>query len=241
MCNRWSGKSESDSYGAVTFPNETGSIVLYLQAGLAFLGVLVMVERTIFFQHARGKVADLLLGITNHVRTKSFAEALHEASRARGPEARIVHAILMRHQLDRTNLREIGREAGQLEVPRIERNLRVLLGVAMIAPMFGMFGTVLGLIEVFLQIGQADDGLVAQAALATGMYQALTTTAVGLAIAIPSYLMYLYLYGKAQRMLHRLERAGIETINIVSDSREHDRIVSFREKADGRAAALGDS
>jgi len=221
----------------VNFPNEAGGVILWLQVVLGFVGFLVMVERMVFFQHARSKVADLLLGITNHVRKKSYAEALHEASRARGPEARVIHSILMRHHLDRTNLREIAQEAGQLEVPRIERYMRVLLGVAMLAPMLGMFGTVLGLIEVFMKVGAADSA-VAQAALAGGMFQSLVSTAVGLALAIPSYLVYLYLYGKAQRMLHRLERAGIETVNIVCDSREHDRIVSFRDSLEQQAKSL---
>jgi len=84
----------------------------------------------------------------------------------------------------------------------------------------------------------AADGAVAQAALASGMFQSLTSTAMGLAIAIPSYLMYLYLYGKAQRMVHRLERAGIEAVNIVCDSRDHDRIVSFRDEVES-APSIG--
>lgn len=213
----------------MNFPSETGSLVLWIQAAVGFVGLLVMVERMIFFQHARGRVADLLLGITNHVRKKAYAEALHEASRARGPEARVVHSVLMRHNLDRTNLREIAQEAGQLEVPRIERNMRVLLGVAMLAPMLGMFGTVLGLIDVFVNVSAAEQA-VAQTKLAEGLFQSLTSTAMGLSIAIPAYLIYLYLYGKGKRLIHRLERAGIEAVNIICDSREHDRIVSFREE-----------
>ena len=215
----------------MNFPSETGSLVLWIQAAVGFVGLLVMVERMIFFQHARGRVADLLLGITNHVRKKAYAEALHEASRARGPEARVVHSVLMRHNLDRTNLREIAQEAGQLEVPRIERNMRVLLGVAMLAPMLGMFGTVLGLIDVFVNVSAADQA-VAQTKLAEGLFQSLTSTAMGLSIAIPAYLIYLYLYGKGKRLIHRLERAGIEAVNIICDSREHDRIVSFREEVE---------
>jgi len=211
----------------------SGGIVLWVQGVLGFIALMVVVERMIFFQHARGQVANLLLGVTNHVRKKAYAEALHEASRARGPEARIVHAVLMRHSLSRTNLREIAQEAGQLEVPRIERNLRILLGVAMIAPMFGMFGTVLGLIETFLEISEAGPSL-AQTALASGMFQSLASTAVGMAVAIPAYVMYLYLYGKARRLIHRLERAGIEAVNIVSDSQQEDRIVSFREEVEAR-------
>lgn len=213
----------------MNFSSEAGNLVLWIQAAVGFVGLLVMVERMIFFQHARGRVADLLLGITNHVRKKAYAEALHEASRARGPEARVVHSVLMRHNLDRTNLREIAGEAGQLEVPRIERNMRVLLGVAMLAPMLGMFGTVLGLIDVFVNVSAADQA-VAQTKLAEGLFQSLTSTAMGLSIAIPAYLIYLYLFGKGKRLIHRLERAGIEAVNIVCDSREHDRIVSFREE-----------
>ncbi len=220
----------------MNLPIEAGNMILWLQAVLGFVGLFVMVERMVFFQHAHSKVADLLLGITNHVRKKAYAEALHEASSARGPEARVIHSVLMRHHLDRSNLREIAQEAGQLEVPRIERYMRVLLGVAMLAPLLGMFGSVLGLLEVFNKVGSADSA-VAQAALASGMFKSLASTAVGLALAIPSYLVYLYLYGKAQRMLHRLERAGIEAVNIVCDSREHDRIVSFRDEVENQALA----
>ena len=104
--------------------------------------------------------------------------------------------------------------------------------------MLGMFGTVLGLIEVFMEVSEAE-GSVAQAALASGMFQSLTTTAMGLAIAIPAYLMYLYLFGKGQRMIHRLERAGIEAVNIVCDSREHDRIVSFRDEVEKGHSSAG--
>ncbi|MDB4520278.1 MotA/TolQ/ExbB proton channel family protein [Akkermansiaceae bacterium] len=218
---------------SVDIMKESGGIILWLQAALGFVGLMVTVERMIYFQHTRGKFADLLLGVTNHVRNKAYAEALHVSSRRRGPEARIVHAVLQRHHLERSNLREIAQEAGQLEVPRIEKNLRVILAVALLAPLLGMFGTVLGLIEVFLNVSSAE-GAVAQTALAKGLFQALSSTAMGLAIAIPSYIFYLYLYGKARRLLHRLERAGIETVNIVCDGRSQNHIVSFRDEAEGR-------
>lgn len=212
---------------------ESGGIILWLQAALGFVGLMVTVERMIYFQHTRGKCADLLLGITNHVRNKAYAEALHASSRKRGPEARIVHAVLQRHHLERTNLREIAQEAGQLEVPRIEKNLRILLGVALLAPLLGMFGTVIGLVEIFFNISSAE-GAVAQTVLAKGLFQALSSTAMGLAIAIPAYIFYLYLYGKGRRLIHRLERAGIETVNIVCDGRDQDHIVSFQDEVTGR-------
>ena len=55
----------------VNFPNEAGGVILWLQVVLGFVGLLVMVERMVFFQHARTKVADLLLGITKHDRKQA--------------------------------------------------------------------------------------------------------------------------------------------------------------------------
>lgn len=212
---------------------QSGGIVLWLQVALGFTGLIVIVERMIYFQHTRGNSADLLLGINNHVRKKAFAEALHAASQKRGPEARIIHAVLQRHHLDRPSLRDVAQEAGQLEVPRIEKNLRLLLGIGLLAPLLGLFGTILGLIEVFQEIG-SEEVAVAQAALAQGLFHALASTAMGLAMAIPAYLFYLYFYSKAKQLIHRLERAGIEAVHIVCDGREQERIVSFRDEVEGR-------
>jgi len=208
---------------------EYGGAISLLLIVLAFVGLVVAVERMLFFQHTKLRTADLLLGVTNHVRKKAFAEAMHEVSRARGPIARVVHTILMRNHLDRTNLREVAYEAGALEIPRIERNMRTLLGVALLAPLLGMFGTILGFIEVFMSISDAQTA-VPQVAMANGLFRSLVSTAMGLAIAIPMYLLYLYLLGKGKRLLHRIERAGIEAVNIVCDAREQDRIVSFRQE-----------
>ena len=210
---------------------EYSGAIFWIQVALGFVGLLVVVERMLFFQHTKVNTVDLLLGISNHVRKRAFAEALHEADRVKGPVPRIIHAVLLRHHLDRTNLREISQEAGQLEVPRIERNMRTLLGVAMLAPLVGMLGTVLGLMEAYMDIDHAE-GAVVQTALASGMYRSLLSTAMGLAIAIPAYMIYLYLLAKGNRLLRRLERAGIETVNLVCDAREQDHVLSFREEAE---------
>ncbi|MGE9267502.1 MAG: MotA/TolQ/ExbB proton channel family protein [Verrucomicrobiales bacterium] len=203
--------------------------VFWVLVALAFIGLLVVVERLLFFQHTRVNVGDLLLGVAHHVRRRAFAEALHEVDRASNPVSRVVHAIILRHYLERTNLREVAQEAGMLELPRIERNMRMLLAVALLAPLMGMFGTILGLIEVFLQLNEAGEVL-ATPMLAGGMFRSLVSTAMGLAIAIPAYLFYLYLLAKGNRLLRRIERAGIETVNLVCDAREKDRRLGEEER-----------
>ena len=212
---------------------ESGGLITLLQAALAFFGAVFVVERLFFFHRARINVGDLLVGLSNHVRRKAYAEAMHEAARAPGPVARVAHAVLLRHSMERPDLRDIAQEAGQLEVPRIEKNLRGILGVAVLAPLTGMLGTVLGLWKTFEQMS-ARGGYVGTAELTTGMVTALVTTVLGLTIAIPAYLFYLYFLGRSKRLFHRLERTGIEMVNMICDARIDTGIVSMRDELEAR-------
>lgn len=212
---------------------ESGGPVIFLQMGLAFFGAVFVIERMFFFHRARINVGDLLVGLSNHARRKAYAEALHEAARAPGPVARVAHAILLRHDMSRADLRDVAQEAGQLEVPRIEKNLRAILAVALVSPLAGMLGTVLGIAELFQEMDLGDQAL-PTSELAKGVFVALVTTAFGLAIAIPAYLFYLYFVGRAKRLFHRIERTGIEMVNIICDARAETGIVSIRDEIESR-------
>lgn len=206
---------------------EQGGPLVWVLLGLAFIGSVCIVERMFFFHRARINVTNLLVGLETHIRRKSFAEALHEAARAPGPVGRVAHAALKRYYLARHDLRDIVQEAGQLEVPRIEKNIRVILGVALLAPLVGMLGTMLGMLNVFQQFG--EQGAVAgPAELTSGVFVALITSVFGLTVAVPMYLFYLYFAGRAKRLVRRIERAGIEMVHLIADVREEDEYAPFR-------------
>lgn len=207
-----------------------GGPFAYVLALLAFVSLLLIIERAFFFQRVKISVGDLLLGLANHVRKGAFAEAIHEAARAPGPTGRVAHAILLRKNLPRRDLRDVAREAGQLEVPRMERNLRALYGIALVAPLVGMLGTVSGLTKTFMEVSK-EKGFSSAVEMSGGVYESLVTTALGLSIAIPVYLFYLFFYGRVKRMVHRMERTGVEMVNIICDAREQAEIVSFRQEA----------
>lgn len=76
-----------------------------------------------------------------------------------------------------------------------------------------------------------EKGFASPAEMSGGVYESLVTTGLGLAIAVPVYLFYLFFYGRVKRMVHRIERAGIEMVNIICDAREQTEIVSFRQEA----------
>lgn len=210
-----------------------GGPVLWLQAVLAFFAVVFVVERLLYFHGVRINAADFLRGIANHVRRQAFAEARHEASRSPGPVARVAHSVLIRHSMPRSDLRDIAEEAVCLEVPRIEKNLRALLGIVMLAPLAGLLGTVLGLIDVFMEINE-QSGQMTHAGMATGIFESLVTTAAGLTIATGAYIFYLSMLGKGKRLLARLERTGVEVVNLIADARSQTEIVSFRDELEAR-------
>lgn len=206
---------------------ERGGPLVWALLGLAFIGSVCIVERLFFFHRARINVTQLLVGLSAHVKRKAFAEALHEAARAPGPVARVAHAALLRHHLSRSELRDVIQEAGRLEVPRIEKNIRVILGVSLLAPLIGMLGTMLGMLDTFQMVSE-EGGFTGTVELTMGIYSALITSVIGLAVAVPMYLFYLYFLGRAKRLVGRIERAGIEMGYLVADVREQEEL---REQA----------
>jgi biopolymer transport protein ExbB len=99
--------------------------------------------------------------------------------------------------------------------------------------MTGMLGTVLGLVEAFQRMSDRG-GYAGPAELTSGVLAALVATVVGLTIAIPAYLFYLYFLGRAKRLFHRIERTGIEMVNMICDARIDTGIVSMRDELEAR-------
>ncbi len=211
---------------------ERGGPLVWVVLGLGFIGTVCVVERLFFFHRARINVGNLLVGLSQHIRRRAFAEALHEAARAPGPVARVAHAALLRFYLPRRDLRDVVQEAGQMEVPRIEKNIRAILSAALLAPLVGMLGTLLGMFETFKKVSE-QGGFTSPAELSAGVFMALITSVLGLTVAVPLYLFYLYFLGRAKRLVHRIERAGIEMIHLIADAREEEEFAPFRGELTG--------
>jgi biopolymer transport protein ExbB len=91
----------------------------------------------------------------------------------------------------------------------------------------GMLGTMLGMLEAFQKV-TIQGGLNGPLELSAGVFSALITSVLGMTVAVLLYLFYLYFLGRAKRMVHRLERAGIEMVNLISDAREEEEYAPFR-------------
>lgn len=218
---------------------EKGGPLVWVLLGLGFVGSVFIVERFFFFHRARINVSSLLVGLGLHVKRRAFAEALHEAARAPGPIGRVAHAGLLRYYLERRDLSDIVREAGQLEVPKIEKNIRAILAVALLSPLIGMLGTMLGMVDAFQRVSE-QGGVSGPAELSSAVMTALVTSVMGLTVAIPMYIFYLYFLGRSKRLVGRIERAGIEVIHMIADAREEEEFAPFRgETVQGKKRMQG--
>ena len=104
--------------------------------------------------------------------------------------------------------------AGQHEASLMNSNLRVLGAVANITPMMGLLGTVIGMIKAFNVIslsGTGNPGLVA-----SGISEALITTAAGMAVGLPALALYHYFRGKIDRYVFEMEEISFQLIEELS-------------------------
>lgn len=98
-------------------------------------------------------------------------------------------------------------DAGSREADRMKRSLRGLSTVATVSPLLGLLGTVFGMIDAF-QRTSSSGGAAKTAELATGIYEALVTTATGLVIAIPVMLVFQYLSNRVDGLIDHIDEVG---------------------------------
>ena len=195
-----------------------GGPLMWLLLGCSVLMIAVTLERYFHFHRSRVDVGDLLHGLRNLIRNRNYAEALHECAGTPGPVARVIHSAIRRHDAPRAELKEIVEESGQLEVPKLEKYLAVLLSISYIAPLIGLLGTVLGLVHTFVQI-DLGGGFATASQMSKGVYESLISSAAGLVVAIPAFVFYSFLRSYSRTLMHDMERAGIEIVNVISDAR----------------------
>ena len=198
---------------------QKGGPLMWLILICSVLAGAVFLERATYFHRISLRLGEFMRGLANLIEHRRFAEAQMECASTPTPATRVIHAAILRHQSTRSELKEIVSEAGQLEVPRLEHRLGILATIAFIAPMIGLLGTVLGLIEAFGDVS-TQSGFAGATAIAGGIYQSLLTTAAGLVVAIPSAIGYAYLSARVNDLIHEMERAGIEIVNLIVDHRE---------------------
>lgn len=189
---------------------------LILLGGLAALGIFF--ERWFHIHRAQIKTDDFLNGIFNILSRHNISEALTICKETPGPAAYLVRTAIMHFNQRLTAIERAIDAAALTEIARLERHFATLSAIAHLAPLLGLLGTVVGMIQVFIAI-QKKSPLVPAADLAGGVWLALTTTAAGLIVAIFAYFAHNILVSKASAIILDMERTANETTGFLSGLR----------------------
>ena len=194
-----------------------GGPVMWLILIAATAAAIVFIERALYCHRSQINSAEFLNGVRTVIKHGNVVEAISICDATPGPVARLVKAAIINRELGRERMREAVEEAGLVEVPQLEEKLNLLATIAQIAPLLGLFGTMIGFIDVFGQIEQA--GLYAHIEqLSHGIWKSLVCAAGGIAVAIPAHAGYNYLVSRVNKIVLDMERAAAEIVNIVTEN-----------------------
>jgi biopolymer transport protein ExbB len=186
-----------------------GGPVLWVIMAAGLVAFIVFLERALHLHRARIKSEDFLKGIINILERGNAREALAICEETPGPVAHVVKTAILHRQDGKDDLRKSVDDASMAEVSRMERRLVVVATVAQIAPLLGLLGTVLGIVEAVL-VMQIHAPLIQSADILGGVLRALVSTAAGLTVAIPCYAAFNLLVVKIDRIVLDMERAASE-------------------------------
>ena len=194
-----------------------GGPVIWLILIAAATAAVVFVERALYCHRSQINSAEFLNGVRTVLKRDNVVEAVSICDATPGPVARLVKAAILNRDKGRDRVREAVEEAGLVEVPRLEEKLNLLATIAQIAPLLGLFGTIVGFIDIFGQIEQA--GLYSHIEqLSHGIWKALICAAAGIGVAIPAHAGYNYLVSRVNKIVLDMERAAAEIVNIVTEN-----------------------
>ncbi len=191
---------------------------------IAFGGVIafnVFIERSFSLHRARIRYVDFLNGIFNVLSKGNIQEALVLCDETPGPVAYLVKVAILYREADKEDLHRTLQDAAAAEISRMERRLVLISTIAQLAPLLGLFGTILGILDGVMTL-QSQGPLVQSANLLDGLLLALSTTAVGLAVAIPCYAAFNLLVIKIDRIVLDMERTRYEMVAFLKGIRRRE-------------------
>ena len=135
------------------------------------------------------------------------------------PMARVLWGVLSCADSPRAEMETVVEDAGARELWGLQRNAKPLGITSNVAPLLGLLGTVIGIIRAFSDVASETGAIGNPKMLATGIYEALITTAAGLSVAIPAYLLYHYFRDKADVLIRDIEEKALQLIAVMFEHR----------------------
>jgi len=197
-----------------------GGPVMWPLLFCAIIGIAFIIERLITYVLTRVNVVAFMSNLKETIRKKDAQAGIEYCKTQRSPIARIAEAALERYKKvgpQKDVLEEAIANAGTTELAFLDRGLPILAAVSTIAPILGFLGTVAGMIGAFNAIAIA--GEVEPTLVASGISEALITTATGLAIAFPMVAAHVYFSTRSNTYTRAMETAATDLITFLIEEK----------------------
>jgi biopolymer transport protein ExbB len=190
----------------------------YIMIPLAFLSILtvfIFIERMLAVNKALGQERDFMSKIKDYIHDGKIDSAKNLCSTSESPVARMLEKGIARIGKPMRDIAVSIENVGKLEIYNLERNLSGLATIAGAAPMIGFLGTVIGMVQVFMNMEAV--GTVRVSDISSGTKQAMITTIVGLIVGVLAFMAYNYLVARVSKVIHKMEAGSIEFLDILEE------------------------
>lgn len=191
-----------------------GLFIMALIFILSVVSVYITVERYTAIKKASTIDENFMNRIRDFVASGNIAGAKDWCDKEDSPIAHMIGKGVDRIGKSLKDIQASIENQGNLEVGRLEKGMNVLATISGAAPMLGFLGTVTGMIATFKDLAEGNTGA---GDLAGGLYEAMFTTAFGLAAGIIAYVAYNMLTSKLDKMILKMEAASIDFIDLLQE------------------------
>ena len=188
-----------------------GGVVMWPILMCSILALAIFLERLVRFSRMRSRGAGLSEKVIRLLKTGEIKAAEEKAINSDSSMGRVLAQAIRFKDRDRETLETVVMHAAEEEVRNMSSYLQALATIGNIAPLLGLLGTVMGMIKAFMVIQQMG-GKVNAAVLAGGIWEAMLTTAFGLAVALPTVVAHSYLLARVDKYETRLNDGAVKFI-----------------------------
>jgi biopolymer transport protein ExbB len=192
-----------------------GGWVMVPLALLAFMGLVIFVERYLTIRKASKDEMNLMMQVKQSVKSANLDSALAICRNSNTPLGRMLEKGLLRIGRPIKDIEGAIENVGKLEVSKLEKNISILGIIAGIAPMLGFVGTIIGVITIFHEV--SVKGIIEIGTISGGLYVKMITSATGLIIGIIAYVLYHILNIMVDRIILKMETDAIEFIDLLEE------------------------
>jgi biopolymer transport protein ExbB len=182
---------------------------------MLLLGIYVFIERYIAIRNASRIDQNFMNIVRDHIVSGNIGAAKSFAKNTNNPVARIIEKGIQRIGKPIDAIEKSMDNVGQLEMYRLEKNMGILAVVSKAAPIFGFVGTLIGLMQLFSNIHEANEveiGVISQ-----GIYTKLITSITGLIIGLMAFLAHSYLNTQIDKSSNKMEAAASDFLDVLQE------------------------